>query len=520
MVNTWRRLWFGPTARRPAGPAARPSDSLPSCGEGLGWRVGATTAVGDAPLPRPCPTLRGRREPRGAPQPLKNGLAETGRAPRWRADADPWARPRLLFINQYYWPDHASTAQHLTDLAESLAERGYECHVLCSCRGYRADHTRYPRHEVRHGVHIHRVGATAFGRRTTRARMADYLSFHARAVWKSLTLPRFDVVVTLTTPPMIGLVGTLLRRLRGSRHVLWSMDLHPDASLALGRMSIRNPIVAALARLSDAIYRAADEVVVLGPYMADRIAAKHVKRERIITIPVWSRRDEVYPLPRDQHPLRKHLGWEEKFVAMYSGNLGLAHSFAEFLEAARRLRDRFDIVFLYVGDGPRLTEVREAKEREGLDNIRLMDYFARDQLHTSLSLADVHLISMRAEMTGVVVPGKLYGAMASGRPAVFVGPDHCESADTIRRAECGFTIRNGDVDGLVDALKRLAADRELAHRLGQNGRAAFLEAHEKDVCCAQWGWMIAEQLGMPATIPLPISNRHRAAPAQGPLNLI
>ena len=145
---------------------------------------------------------------------------------------------------------------------------------------------------------------------------------------------------------------------------------------------------------------------------------------------------------------------------MYSGNLGLAHSFDEFLEAARRLRDRDDIVFLFVGDGPRLAEVRAAKEAEGLDNIRFLDYFPREQLHASLSVADVHLISMRAEMTGVVVPGKLYGAMASGRPTLFVGPDHCESADTIRQADCGLTVRLGDVDGLVAALTRLAADPE------------------------------------------------------------
>ena len=129
---------------------------------------------------------------------------------------------------------------------------------------------------------------------------------------------------------------------------------------------------------------------------------------------------------------------------MYSGNLGLAHSFDEFLEAARRLRDRPDIVFLFVGDGPRKGEVQAARDSEGLTNIRLLDYVPRDWLHASLSLADVHLISMRPEMTGIVVPGKLYGAMAAGRPVVFVGPEHCESADTIRNAGCGFTLPTGD----------------------------------------------------------------------------
>ena len=209
---------------------------------------------------------------------------------------------RLLFINQYYWPDHASTAQHLTDLAESLASTGHDVHVLCGRGSYKPGQKSRPAHEVRNGVTIHRVRATSFGRRTTARRLADYFSFYARAVARAVTLPRFDIVVTLTTPPIIGLIGTILRRLKNSRHVFWSMDLHPDASLALGRMSLKNPVVAALAKLSDAVYRRADRVVALGPYMADRLRTKGVRPARISLIPVWSRADEVYPEPRARTP--------------------------------------------------------------------------------------------------------------------------------------------------------------------------------------------------------------------------
>jgi glycosyltransferase involved in cell wall biosynthesis len=148
--------------------------------------------------------------------------------------------------------------------------------------------------------------------------------------------------------------------------------------------------------------------------------------------------------------------------------------------------------------------VKAAKEAEGLDNIRLMDYFPREQLHASLSVADVHLITMRTEMTGIVVPGKLYGAMASGRPTLFVGPAHCESADTIRNAECGLTVNLGDSSGLVEALKSLATDRAYAEELGRRGRAAFLDQHEADHCCANWASMIADLVQTPArTVPSP-----------------
>ncbi len=423
--------------------------------------------------------------------------------------AERFAAPvrRILFVNQYYWPDHASTAQHLTDLAESLSAREFECHVLCAQSRYGTGEQARPAYEVHEGVHIHRVAATSLGRKSTLNRMIDYLSFYARAVLKAARMPRFDVVVTLTTPPIIGLIGTLLRRIKGTSHVYWSMDLHPDASLALRRMSPRNPVVRGLAWLSDFVYRQADRVVVLGPYMGDRVRIKRVRQDRIVTIPVWSRRDQVYPVDRELNPLRASLGLNGKFVAMYSGNLGLAHSFDEFLEAARRLRDREDIVFLFVGAGPRVEEVRSACDREGLTNVRLLDYVSRDNLHQSLSVADVHLISMRPEMTGIVVPGKLYGIMAAGRPALFVGPSHCESADTIRRAGCGFTVAPGDAEGVVSALTTLAADLNLAHQMGQKGRLNFLATHERNLCCYQWLELVRNLVSRPSTVkvsaPLP-----------------
>jgi colanic acid biosynthesis glycosyl transferase WcaI len=474
-------------------------------GKARRWRTDevARSAGGRGPAPEPPP-----------------GRSEESGENVFPLDFGPASRPRrLLFINQYYWPDHASTAQHLTDLAESMVAQGIEVHVLCAQGRYRAGDPRPASDETHNGVQIHRVPATSLGRRSTLGRMTDYLSFYARALARGLMLPRFDVVVTLTTPPIIGLVGTILRRWKGTRHVFWSMDLHPDASLALGRMSRRNPIVAALAWLSDAVYRRADKVVVLGPYMADRIMAKRVRADRVVTIPVWSRRDEIYPLPRFGHPLRESLGLADKFVAMYSGNLGLAHSFDEIIGAARQLRDHPEIVFLFVGDGPRMAEVRAAQQAGDLTNIRFLDYFPRDQLHASLSIADVHLISMRREMTGIVVPGKLYGAMASARPTLFIGPDHCESADTVRQAGSGLTLRLGDIDGLVAALTKLAQDPEQVDEMGRRGRAAFLAHHEKAHCCTRWKGALDDLLavaGPSTTVALPApAARHEPATVVG-----
>jgi len=413
---------------------------------------------------------------------------------------EPAARPRvprILFINQYYWPDHASTAQHLTDLAEALAVQGFECHVLCGRGKYKpkpGGDPPPPAWEVRHGVTIHRVWASSLGRRSVVARMTDYLSYYAGAALKTLALPRFDAVVTLTTPPLIGLVGSVAKKIKGSKHIIWSMDLHPDASIALKAPKPPGRLFRVFQWLSDGVVRSADRVVALGPYMAERLRSKGTKPGRIVEIPVWNRRDEIQPLPRAGHPLRAELGLADKVVAMYSGNLGLAHTFDEFLEAARRLRHRSDLAFLFVGGGPRLKEVIAAKEADQLENLLILDYFPREQLRFSLSVADLHLISMRAAMTGIVVPGKLYGIMASGRPALFVGPRACESARTILEADCGAVVAEGDVDHLVRTLELWADHPELREAMGQRGRHYFLEHHEASTCCQMWADLLKAEL--------------------------
>lgn len=467
---------------------------------GRGW-ASLRTAAGERPG-------GSGDEGAGAPGSGSEGRAKTaastststGRRRRWRLDRGGLARaPRILFVNQYYSPDTSATAQYVTELAEHLARAGYECHVVCSRRGYK-DSTgrRLPKRETRDGVHIHRVSASAFGRKGLFARMTDYLSYYATAGWKAATLPRPDLTVTLTTPPIIALVGIGLRTLKGSRHLYWSMDLHPDASFALGKMSRRGLAGRFFGWLSDWAYRRADRVVALGPWMAERLRAKGVSADRLETVGVWGSIDEVEPIAPGSSALRRSWGLSDRdFVAMYSGNHGLAHSFDEFLEAARRLRGRPEFKFAFVGGGPRFDEARRAREEEGLENLILSDYQPREALTDLLGAADVHLISMREEMRGIVVPSKLYGNMASARPVIFVGPRDCETAEHVLAADCGEVCALGDADAVVSALTGLADDPERRARLGANGRRAFLERHESRIGLARLEEIVAGMIGRP-----------------------
>ena len=409
--------------------------------------------------------------------------------------------PSILFINQHYWPDLASTAQHLTDLAEYLAEQGFDVHVLCSRGHYLSGSMKVPAEETHNGVHIHRVRATAFGRDTILGRITDYASFYSSTLARVLAGPAYDYIVTLTTPPLLPLVGTVARRVRGQAYGIWSMDLHPDAEVATGMLEDDGAPARLLHALNDAGYRNADFVVDLGTYMKRRIHKKGVPDHRLHTIPVWNKKEEIAPIAHDENPLRHELGLDDTFVVMYSGNAGRAHRFEEVLATMKRLDGHPDIEFVFVGEGPQKGRIEAFAERHDLSNFRYLPYFPREDLKYSLPMADVHLMTLREEMAGIAVPGKLYGIMAAGRPVLMVGPAASESGETIQTSGAGWVVdpkqKEAPTQALYDALLRLYRGDEQRRRLGENGRAAFLKTFEREVCCQSWVELLRSQVRQP-----------------------
>ncbi|WP_263784427.1 glycosyltransferase family 4 protein [Salinibacter grassmerensis] len=405
--------------------------------------------------------------------------------------------PSLLFINQHYWPDFASTAQHLTDLAEHLASEGFDVHVLCSRGHYLSGSMDVPAEEVHNGVHIHRVRATAFGRDTFLGRITDYASFYSSTLARVLAGPAYEYIVTLTTPPLLPLVGTIAKWVRGQAYGIWSMDLHPDAEVATGMLDSDRMAARFLHALNDAGYRNADFIVDLGAHMKQRIRRKGVPADRLHTIPVWNKKEEIAPIEHDANPLRDDLDLDDTFVVMYSGNAGRAHRFDEVLAVMKRLDGHPDIEFVFVGEGPQKARIEAFAGANDLSNFRYLPYFPREDLQYSLPMADVHLMTLREEMAGIAVPGKLYGIMAAGRPALMVGPAASESGETIRGHEAGQVVdpsREADPEQtLHDTVIRLYNDDDERRRLGENGREAFLETFERAVCCRSWTEVLRAQ---------------------------
>jgi len=385
----------------------------------------------------------------------------------------------------------------LADLCELLAASGHEVHVLCSRGAYDDGSTSprpMPKSELHRGVRIHRIRATGFGKKSVVGQAIDFISFHTLTGFRTMLAAfKFDVIVTLTTPPLINVYGLIAQKLARIKHIAWVMDLHPDVEWELGVFGRKKLLPRIADELNALAFSRADACVVLGPYMRARLAAKGVADHLIHDIPVWG-----HDLPADEissNSLRTELGLEGKFVVMYSGNAGLVHTFDEVCAAALQLRDDSRIVFLFIGGGRRLSEIRAFRQTHGLTNIVDHGYLPRHRLRESLTLADVHLVTLRPTLAGVSVPCKLYGIMAAARPAIFVGPPHSETADAIRTSGCGTIIPNGDAGALVAAIRKLAADRTLVSTQGKAARQAYEQTFNARACGQRWIDLLARLSG-------------------------
>jgi colanic acid biosynthesis glycosyl transferase WcaI len=378
----------------------------------------------------------------------------------------------IVILNQYYAPDEAATAQIAGDLGAHLAGAGHRVTAICADRSYAQPRKTYPRREVIDNVSVVRVRTTAFGRGTTIGRVIDYVGFVAGAMLQLMKI-KSNVVVALTTPPIIAYVALLVRRIRRYRLVFWSMDIYPDVAFRLGIIRRNSVGGKVFARMAKTVLRSADVVVALGDMMATTLrslGAKHVE-----VVHNWADEAVIIPLTATDRPSRVKSGWAQRFVLLYSGNLGLAHEFDTIIGAARTLsRLMPNALFAFAGVGPRLNEVREATR--DLPNVAFQSYVKRSQLGDTLVAADVHLVTLRPEMVGLLVPSKIYGILAAGRPTIFVGPATGEIHDILRDGQCGRTVANDDVDELVKTIREYASDQPRRDREGRNARSYF-EAH-------------------------------------------
>lgn len=406
---------------------------------------------------------------------------------------------RVLLINQVFSPDVAATAQHAHDLGKHLVAHGHQVDVICGRAIYGQKGAVLAKNETIDGINVHRVGKSLFGKASIALRIVDFGLMYVALALKAMTIKKPDVVVCFTTPPFIALLGWAIRLLRGSKFVYWVMDLYPDLPVSCDVMKPRSLSTRFFEAINRFCLKRADRTVALGRCMEQRIRDKGVTGDHVVRIGVWSPEEPHAEISHLDNPYRKEWKLGLRFVVMYSGNFGLGHDVKTMCEAALRMDGNDEWRFIFAGGGKKKAEVEKFVTDHGMKHAILAPYQPREKLAESLSCADVHLASLSEGVEGIMVPCKLFGSMGVGRPTIFIGHPTSELARVLIEHECGYNIRQGDVDGLVNALTRLKEDTQLRRRMGENARRAMKEVYDRDASCEQWRTLLEDVVaGRPA----------------------
>lgn len=406
---------------------------------------------------------------------------------------------KVLLVNQFFPPDLAPTGVVLRDLAGVLAARGHSVTVLCSRHSYAGS---VAEDVSQSEVNVVRVGGVAVARRGFGGTLFRYLAFHAAAFRRARRLlPAPDVVVSMTTPPLIGLTLQKAVCSGATAHVNWLMDLYPHVLVAHGLVRKGGWFHRFLGNLSRRQWAASARIVTLGEGMARQVIASSGKQleSRVETVPLWTP-SGLHPWPAGQvNLLRSRRGWgDDETVFLYSGNVGLGHAVSPFLDVARRLAGTPGLRWAFTGEGRRLNEVMAAATAEPAARVECLPYVDVDTLRAHLCSADIHLVSLQDSWSGLIMPSKLQAAFAVGRPVLFVGPPDSDPARWIRESGGGWVVSADDGDGLVRAVLEGLDPVERRRR----GAAAYRFAREhfnQDANCTRLAELIENAAGMKET---------------------
>ncbi len=379
-------------------------------------------------------------------------------------------------ISQVYVPDSTSVGQHFADVAEEMAHRGWDVRVFAASRGYSDPSLRFPPCEIRNGVDVRRLPLSSFGKRSIPVRLLAQVLFMVQVVCRGLMTPGLNAVFVSTSPPFAGFGGAIIGMVRRVPFLWWVMDLNPDQMVVAGKLRETSLFVRVFDWMNRVTLRRAAKVVALDPFMAERLNRKVDVSKKMDVMPPWPHNelaghDEqsvMAGLAQAGRLFRVEHGFGDRFVVMYSGNHAIQHPLDTLLDAAAQLEHDENFLFVFIGGGAGKADV-ERRIAAGAPNVVSMPYQPLETLEESLGAADMHVVSMGAEVVGIVHPCKIYGAMAVGRPILFFGPRDSHAGAIVEPKGIGWRVEHGDVDGTIAAIREAASmARESRLAMGHN----------------------------------------------------
>ena len=391
-------------------------------------------------------------------------------------------RPKLLIYAHYYIPDVASTGQILKELAEGMLQV-FDITVICVVPSYtgkieeKYKAKKYFREEI-NGVKIVRVGVPEFSKASKSSRIRNIITYFFRAMFATFKVGKKDYIFSISQPPILGgLLGVWGKWVKRAKFIYNIQDFNPEQIMAVGYSN--NKIALKIMMAFDKFTCCqSDKVIVVGRDMVETLKGRfnHRNVPTNVFINNWIDEEEIYPLPSDNEKIKafkRQYDLENKFVIMYSGNIGLYYDLINLFGVIKEFKDRDDVVFAFVGEGTVKDELISIKDKNNLDNVRFIPYQDKEDLIYSLNAGDVHWCINAKGIKGVSVPSKLYGIIAAGKPVLGVLEENSEGRLIIEETNCGYLIKPGNYEEIKFIIERLISDNKTISlsQMGESGRS-------------------------------------------------
>ena len=404
-------------------------------------------------------------------------------------------KKNLLIYAHYYYPDVASTGQILTELAEGLKD-SFHITVICTVPSYTGKINRYYKqhkyyHENRNGVNVLRIRVPEFRKSFAPSRIYNIASYFLSAIAATFRVENQDYVFTISQPPILGgMLGLIGKKIKRAKFIYNIQDFNPEQVMAVS--FTKNKFILNLMMFLDKYScKKADKVIVVGRDMIETLKSRFPGKDAAVMpktcyINNWINEKEIIPLSREDasvQAFKRKLGIEDKFVIMYSGNIGLYYDLLNILRVIAKFKEEKDVAFLFVGEGSVLEQLEHYKEKKKLTNVYFAPYQDKKNLVYSLNAGDVHFVVNAKGIKGVSVPSKLYGVMAAAKPVFGILEKGSEARLIIEESGCGISVDPGDYKEVEALIRRfiMMRDHIELEEMGQKGRD-YLTGHlTKDV---------------------------------------
>jgi len=364
-------------------------------------------------------------------------------------------------------------------LAEHRAEQGDDVTVITSSGGYVSESATASASKSTN-PRVYRLWTPRLGKSTAFARVVDYVTFTILAFIRSVTLPKQDIIISMTTPPFIAWTAIFHKLIhRSTKLLLWNMDCYPEIAERAGVIEKGGFISRLFRWVNHGLFQRLDQLVCLDGAMLDLLTSQYVSADKSLAtcvIPNWEKTSQFPPdLAPDSWDAAATAVTDDDFVILYLGNAGFGHRFETIIAAAKRLVDE-PVAFLFIGGGEKWAWIEQEKNTNNLENIFLFPYIPKELTPSALAMADCTLITMNESALGVISPSKLHAYMAMSLPTLYIGPVGSNVDEAIKRFDAGASLRHGDIEGVVYFINELRTQPERLQVMRSNARRAFDDA--------------------------------------------